>query len=110
MVVLSSYVAIARGYQLTTKSMNQNNLTDLDNLKNLKYRSSVLMPDRDGIFDVVFSDTDRDCVKNLSYRLRELGYETVIHSEAFWNGYWEHEIDVIDDIEWAKIRYPSQKI
>ena len=64
------------------------------------------MPDRDGIFDVVFFDTDCDRVKNLSFRLRELGYETVIHSEAFWNGYWEHEIDVIYDIEWAKIRYP----
>ena len=89
--------------------MNQNNLTDLDNLKNLKYRSSVLMPDRDGIFDVVFSDTDRDRVKKLSFRLRELGYQTVIHSEAFWNGYWEHEADVIYDIEWAKIRYPSQE-
>ena len=89
--------------------MNQNNLTDLENLKNLKYRSSVLMPDREGIFDVVFSDTDRDRVESLSYRLRELGYETVVHSEAFWNGYWEYEIDVIYDIESAKRLYPSSE-
>ncbi len=87
--------------------MNQNNLSDLENLNNLKYRTSVLMPDREGIFDVVFSDIDRDRVKNLSCRLRELGYETVIHSEAFWNGYWENEIDVIYDIEFAKMFYPS---
>ena len=83
--------------------MNQNNLTDLNNLKNLKYRSSVLMPSKDGIFDVIFSDTDRDRVENLSSRLRELGYKTVIHSEAFWNGYWEHEIDVINEIRWAEM-------
>ena len=89
--------------------MNQNNLTDLDNLKNLKYRSSVLMPDRDEIFDVVFSDIDCDRVKNLASRLNELGYETVVHSEAFWDGYWEHEIDVVYDIKWAKMRDPSQK-
>ena len=87
--------------------MNQNSLTDLENLKNLKYRSSVLMPGRDGIFDVVFSDTDYERVNNLKLRLNELGYETVIHSEAFWDGYWENEIDVIDDIECAKIRYLS---
>ena len=86
--------------------MNQNSLTDLENLKNLKYRSSVLMPHREGIFDVVFSDTERGWVENLSYRLRELGYETVVHSEAFWDGYWEHEIDVIYDIESAKRLYP----
>ena len=89
--------------------MNQNNFTDLENLKNLKYRFSVLMPGRDGFFDVVFSDTDGDRVTNLSTRLRELGYETVIHSEAFWDGYWEHEIDVIYDIESAKRLYPSAK-
>ena len=90
--------------------MNQKNLTDLENLKNLKYRSSVLMPNKkDGIFDVVFSDTDHERVKNLKSRLNELGYETVVHSEAFWNGYWEHEIDVIYDIELAKMRYPSMK-
>ena len=87
--------------------MNQNSLTDLENLKNLKYRISVLMPGRDGIFDVVFSDTDYERVNNLKLRLNELGYETVIHSEAFWDGYWENEIDVIDDIECAKIRYLS---
>ena len=87
--------------------MNQNNLTDLENLKNLKYRSSVLMPGRDGIFDVVFSDTDHERVNNLKLRINELGYETVIHSEAFWDGYWENEIDVISDIQCAKIRYPS---
>ena len=87
--------------------MNQNNLTDLEKLKNLKYRSSVLMPGRDGIFDVVFSDTDYERVNNLKLRLNELGYETVIHSEAFWDGYWENEIDVINDIQCAKIRYPS---
>ena len=34
------------------------------------------MPDRDGIFDVVFSDADHERAKNLSSRLRELGYET----------------------------------
>ena len=87
--------------------MNQNNLTDLENLKNLKYRSSVLMPGRDGIFDVVFSDTDHKRVANLKYRLNELGYETVVHTEAFWNGCWEHEIDVIYDIDIAKARHPS---
>ena len=65
------------------------------------------MPGRDGIFDVVFSDTDYERVNNLKLRLNELGYETVIHSEAFWDGYWENEIDVIDDIECAKIRYLS---
>ena len=89
--------------------MNQNNLTDLENLRNLKYRSSVLMPDREGIFDVVFSDTDQERVKNLKTRLNELGYETVVHSEAFWNGYWEHEIDVIYDIESAKRLYFSSE-
>lgn len=89
--------------------MNQNNLTDLENLKNLKYRFSVLMPDKDYIFDVVFSDTDHERVKKLSLRLNELGYETVIHSEAFWDGYWEHEMDIIYDIESAKRVYPSFK-
>lgn len=89
--------------------MSQSNLTELENLNNLKYRSSVLMPDKEGIFDVVFSDTDRARVKNLASRLNELGYETVVHSEAFWDGYWEHEIDVVYDIKWAKMRYPSQK-
>ena len=87
--------------------MNQNSLSERENLAHLKYRSSVLMPNRDGIFDVVFSDTNRDRVKNLSSRLRELGYETVIHSEAFWDGYWEHEIDVIRDIEFARMRCSS---
>ena len=85
--------------------MNQSNLTDLENLENLKYRSSVLMPDREGIFDVVFSDRERERVKNLESRIRELGYETVVHSEAFWDGYWENEIDVIMDIEIARMRY-----
>ena len=89
--------------------MNQNNLTIIENLRKLKYRSSVLMPGRDGIFDVVFSDTDRDRVKNLKTRLNELGYETVVHSEAFWDGYWENEIDVIYDIESAKRLYPFTK-
>lgn len=90
--------------------MNQNNLTDLENLKNLKYRSSLLMPNKkDDIFDVVFSDSDRERVKNLKTKLNELGYETVIHLEAFWDGYWEHEIDVIYDIELAKTRYRSRK-
>ena len=89
--------------------MNQDNLSDLENLQNLKYRSSVLMPGRDGIFDVVFSDTDRDRVKNLASRLNELGYETVVHSEAFWDGYWEHEADVLFDIEYAKRLYPSSE-
>ena len=86
--------------------MNQDNLSDLENLQNLKYRSSVLMPDSEGIFDVVFSDADHERVKNLSFRLRELGYETVIHSEVFWDGYWENEIDVVYDIESAKRLYP----
>ena len=89
--------------------MNQNNFTDLENLKNLKYRSSVLMPGKDGIFDVVFSDTDHEQVQNLKCRLNELGYETVVHPEAFWDGYWEYEIDVIYDIESAKRLYPSFK-
>ena len=87
--------------------MNQDNLSDLENLQNLKYRSSVLMPNREGIFDVVFSDTDRERVNSLKCRLNELGYETVVHSEAFWDGYWENEIDVIYDIESAKRLYPS---
>ena len=66
--------------------MNQNNLTDLENLGNLKYRSSLLMPNKkDDLFDVVFSDSDRDRVKNLKTKLNELGYE-VVHSEAFWDG------------------------
>ena len=89
--------------------MNQNNLTTIENLRNLKYRNSVLMPGRDGIFDVVFSDTDYERVKSLKFRLNELGYETVVHSEAFWDGYWENEIDVIYDIESAKRLYPSAK-
>ena len=84
-------------------------MSDLDNLKNLKYRSSVLMPDKSEIFDVVFSDTNHERVENLSSRLRELGYETVVHSEAFWDGYWEHEIDVIRDIEWARMQHFSKK-
>lgn len=87
--------------------MNQNNLTDLENLENLKYRTSVLMPDRDGIFDVIFSDIDRQRVKNLESRLNELGYETVVHSEAFWNGYWENEIDVYMDIKIARMHLTS---
>ena len=56
-----------------------------------------------------FSDTDHERVEKLSSRLRELGYETVVHSEAFWNGYWEHEIDVIYDIESAKRLYFSSE-
>ena len=87
--------------------MESNNLTDLENLKNLKYRHSLLMPNRDDIYEVVFSDTDVERVKNLESRLKELGYPTVVHSEAFWNGYWEHEIDVIREIEFAQMRYPS---
>lgn len=89
--------------------MNQGNQSILENLANLKYRTSVLLPDRQGIFDVVFSDTDKERVKKLSLRLNELGYETVIHSEVFWDGYWEHIIDVIYDIEAAKRLYPSSE-
>ena len=90
--------------------MNRKNLTDLENLENLKYRSSLLMPNKkDNIFDVVFSDSDRDRVKNLKAKLNELGYETVVHSEAFWDGCWEHEIDVVYDIELVKARYSSGK-
>lgn len=89
--------------------MNQDNLSDLENLQNLKYRTSVLMPDREGIFDVVFSDTDSERVENLKRRLNKLGYETVVHSEAFWDGYWENEIDVIYDIKLAQQLYPSQE-
>ena len=82
-------------------------MTDLENLKNLKYRTLVLVPDRDRFFDVVFSDIDCDRVKKLSSRLRKLGYEAVIYSKAFWDGYWEHEADVIYYIEFAKMRCPS---
>ena len=81
--------------------MNQNNLINLKNLAQVKYRSSVLMLDTNGVFRVVFSDTDHKKVKNLESRLRELEYETAIRSEVFCNGYWQPEINVSTDINAA---------
>ncbi|WP_319422715.1 hypothetical protein [Pleurocapsa sp. FMAR1] len=85
--------------------MNQNNLTNLENLKNLKYRVFVLLPDSDNCYQVVFSDTDAERVEQLATRLRKLKYHAIVHSEAFWNGYWEHEANVLFDIEYAKRNY-----
>lgn len=87
--------------------MNQNNLRNLENSIDLKYRSSVLMLDTNGVFSVVFSDTDHKKVKNLESRLRELEYETAIRSEVFCNGYWEPEINVSTDINLAKTNHLS---
>ena len=81
--------------------MNQNNLINLKNLAHVKYRSSVLMLDTNGVFSVVFSDTDHKKVKKLESRLRELEYETAIRSEVFCNGYWQPEINVSTDINAA---------
>ena len=86
--------------------MNQNNLGDLENLANLKYRSSVLMLDKNGVFDVVFSDTDHRKVRELESRLKELEYETVVHSEVFRNGSWEPEIHVSADADFVEVKYP----
>ena len=57
------------------------------------------MLDKNGVFDVVFSDTDRERVKQLESRLKELEYETVIYSEVFRNGCWENEINVSLDMD-----------